>query len=93
MTIFIIGFIAAILSWLYLFYRGVDKKSGLWLTARVVYLVVSVIEFYHAIIYALVIFGIFAIGEHSIYLRPLVSLYLLAPALIALVHREEFRKL
>jgi len=93
MIIFIIGFIAATFSGVYLLISGVRKKTNLWRSAKTIYLFVAALEFYHAIIYSLVIFGILATTQYGAFLRPIVSMYVLAPALIAIVHRGEFKKI
>ena len=87
-TVFVIGCLAGLWAGGYLLWRALCRTSTLWGSARIVYIVISLLEFYHAIIYSLVIFGVLAITQYGAYLRPIVSIYLIAPALIAIIHRR-----
>lgn len=85
---YVIGIIAAAWSGYYLLSRAVNKKSTLWGSARLVYAIIGALEIYHMVIYALVIFGVLRLEEYGAYLRPFVSLYIMAPALVAIIHRR-----
>jgi len=87
-TVYIIGILAAGWSGYYLLYRALNKKSTLWGSARLVYGIIGVFEVYHAVIYTLVICGVLATHQYGMYLRPFVSIYLMAPALVAIIHRR-----
>lgn len=87
-SFYFIGIVASIWAGCYLLSRAINKKSTLWSSARWVYVIIGALEIYHAVIYALVIFGVLGLEEYGAYLRPFVSLYLMAPALVAIIHRR-----
>jgi len=87
-TVYIIGCLAGIWAGGFLLWRALCRSSTLWGSARIVYIVISLLEFYHAIIYGLVIFGTLSVTQYGAYLRPVVSIYLIAPALIAIIHQR-----
>lgn len=90
---YVVGVLAALWSGIYLTYEGARRLSGLWRSARIVYLSIAGIEYYHAVIYALVLFGLLPISSYGQYLRPLVSLFLIAPFLIAVIHHNRIKSI
>lgn len=85
---YIIGFLSALISGAYLIFQAMRPHSGLWRSARAVYTIIGIALLYHAVIYNLVIFGILQLSEYGAYLHPVVSVFLVAPAMIAITHRR-----
>jgi hypothetical protein len=93
MYLYIIGVIIGLGSAGFFAWQALRKDSRLWPSAKVVYLIVGLMELYHAVIYGLVLVGALGVAASSplhygYYLRPVVGLYLATPLAIAAIHRD-----
>jgi hypothetical protein len=79
---------ATMLSGTYLLYKGVSKKSYLWTSARMVYIILGLVELYYFAIYSLVLLRIMPFENYAGYIRPIAFIMLLSPALMAITHRH-----
>jgi len=72
----------------FLMWRATSKKATLWGSARLIYVYITLMTLYHAVIYVLTLFATNTSPEAllSTYLHPFVFLYILNPGLIAIMH-------
>jgi hypothetical protein len=83
-----ISTVATLLSGLYLLYKGIGKRSYLWTSARLVYIILGIVELYYFTIYSLVLTGLMPFASYAGYIRPIAFIMLLSPALMAVTHRH-----
>jgi hypothetical protein len=82
----IIGMLASLFSGGYLLSQ--TFRRPLWRVARFLYGLISLVFLYLALIYALTVFGVLGIDEYGYYVRPILSLIVLAPTIISMLHRK-----
>jgi len=87
LIVFIIGVIASLLAGSYLMYEGLRHKSNLLETVRTIYVLLALLEFYYCSIYIIVLLGILLPTNYGVYLRPVASVLVLSPAIVAFLNR------
>lgn len=81
-----LGMVCAFVSAVTLVLLALFTNGHLWKAIKVLYVVVAALCLYLGVIYGLAFSGVLEIPAYSDYIRPLMSLLVLAPAFIALSH-------
>jgi len=85
-------FITALFAAVYFLIVGVSKSTDLSWKGRVAYILLSIPIFYDAIIYALVISGLFPSVGYGLYLRPAVPGVIINGVIVDFMLRPRRRK-